>query len=1057
RLLGPGESRPMETPAPPDVADGGIDEAIRLHALQAPDAEAVRNGGEVLTYAELLHAAEVVTELVTAEQIRRDRPVAVFLERSPRLVAALLGLRRAAVPYLPLDPEHPAARTAQILQDSRVDLVITERATLARLPPGNRRVIVIDEASTPRPPLPGPARTPDLSYIIFTSGTTGRPHGVAVREDAVAAVIQAVADEIGACERDRMLALTTVTFDISVLELLLPLVTGGTIVLASAEQATDPVELGALISREGVSVLQATPSTMRMLIESGWTGRPGLRVLCGGEALDPELARQLTARADAVWNVYGPTETTIWSSIWRVPPDASRVSLGRPLAGERIVLLDRFGEPAPPGAPGELCIGGAGVARGYWLRPAPTAARFVPDPFGRPGSRLYRTGDLARIRPDGELEFLGRIDHQLKIRSHRIEPGEVEAALLAIDGVAHAAVVPHRPTVGEWSLAAFVVASGEPISTAALRRHLLDALPHYMVPSHFRFLQELPLTPAGKVDRKALEKVAISTPLAPHGRAPQSPLEEELASIWEELLEHPPSGASANFFEAGGHSLLAVRLVARISVGIGVRLRVADVFNSPTIAGLAKAIRIHEGSADVVVDGERGLPAVSPGTARGATPLTAAQDSMWYLVKAVPAAPMLKVTLSVRLDAPIDPELLVTALGRLADRHPLLRTRFVESGDTAVMAAAPDQPMAIDFYDLQHFSAARGAAALHEVTSEHRRHVFDLTAELPVAVRLVRLAPESHLVLIALHHLVCDAVSVEVFAEELEGTYRAVAAGEEPALPPLRLTYADYAAWQRRAIRAGQLDGQLDFWRTTLAGPLEPITFGFELPAPDPPSYEVGEVPFSIPKADVAPVLALARHNRASPFMAVMSLIAILVSDVSGIRDVRIATLAANRALAGTERLIGLFSNTVVIRAFLDEGSSFPGVLGTVRQAVLSAFDNQELPYETLLEGLDRDTLHDPANLAPMMVLWQHPINPGERSSVVPPNVGPPRGRWFPTDFPIIWSTTLQDGQLGGTVTYQRDRYHPADMTGLVRRFKRLFIEAARPPASKPAQKGGRL
>lgn len=1053
RLLRPGESRPAETAAPTGVADYCVDEAIRLQALRAPTAVALRHGGETWSYAELLQAAEGVVELAAAKGVSGDQPVAVFLERSPRLVTTLLGLRRAGVPYLPLDPAQSSDRTTQILEDSCASVVLVERATVARLPAGSRRLVVVDDAGR-HDRATRPARTSDLSYVIFTSGSTGRPQGVAVREDAVAAVVRAVADEIGASDRDRMLALTTVTFDISVLELLLPLVTGGTVVLASAEEATDPVELAAVIEREQVSILQATPSTLRMLVESGWSSRPGLRILCGGEALDPELARQLTARAGAVWNVYGPTETTIWSSMWRIPTDPSTVSLGRPLAGERIVVLDRFGGLAPTGAPGELCIGGAGVARGYWRRPSMTAARFVPDPFGPPGSRLYRTGDLARIHPDGHLQFLGRIDHQLKIRGHRIEPGEVEAALLSVHGVAHAAVVPHRWADGEPSLAAFVVTSDASASTGSLRRRLMQALPQYMVPSHFQLLDQLPLTPAGKVDRKRLARMEVGAPIAPDGRAPQSALEEELASIWEELLEHPPAGVDANFFHAGGHSLLAVRLVSRISAEMEVRLRVAAVFDSPTIAGLAREIRASAASGDAAGGGQRGLPAVSPGAAVDATPLTAAQESIWHVVQAAPAAPVLKLALLVRVDAPIDPELLVAALGRLADRHPLLRSRFVERGGVAVMTPAPDQLVAVDFYDLQHLSAARATAAVDEVVGEHHRHVFDLGAEPPVAIRLIRLAPESHVVLIALHHLVFDAVSVDVFATDLERTYRALAAGEDPTLPPMRLTYADYAAWQHQAIRDGWLDGQLDFWRTTLAGPLEPITFGFEKPPTDAPTYEVGRIPFLVPAAAVAPVLALARDNRASPFMAVMSLIATMVSDVSGSRDVRIATLTANRALAGTERLIGFFSNTVVIRALLDGGGGFLDVLGSVRPAVLGAFENQELPYGLLLASLGVDA-YGSGDLAPMMLLWEHPTTPSERSPVAPLNfeAAPRRGRVLPIAFPMIWSTTLQGGQLRGTVIYQRDRFRSADVTGLVRRFEGLFVEATGSSTASPSRK----
>ena len=561
-------------------------------AARTPAAVAVEHGGRAWTYAELDRRAEAVARELLRRGIASGDLVGLFVERSPGMLAALLGVLKAGAAYLPLDPSYPAERLSFMLEDSAARLVLTERALLAQLPPFSGETLLLEDVATEDglPPVRSAVGPEDLAYVIFTSGSTGRPKGVQIPHRAAVNFLASMAREPGLGAGDAVCAVTTLSFDIAVLELLLPLTVGARIVLADRETAADGSALARLLASSGATLMQATPATWRMLLESGWRGQRGLRMLCGGEALSRELADRLLDCGDELWNVYGPTETTVWSALDRVTA-ANEISIGRPVDNTEIYVVDRRLQLVPAGVPGELLIGGLGVARGYLARPELTAEKFIPDPFGtRPGGRLYRTGDLARWRRDGRLEVLGRMDNQVKLRGFRIELGEIESVLAEHPAVRQAVVVCREDRPGDKRLVAYVIPQpGEAPASADLRAFVKARTPDYMVPSTCVVLERFPLTPNGKVDRRALPAPDASTSERPSA-APRNSEEETLARLWAEVLGVERVGIDDDFFDLGGHSLLATQLVGRIQKAFGGEVPLRLLFEAPTVAGFAERL-----------------------------------------------------------------------------------------------------------------------------------------------------------------------------------------------------------------------------------------------------------------------------------------------------------------------------------------------------------------------------------------------------------------------------------------------------------------------------------
>ncbi|HET9316179.1 MAG TPA: amino acid adenylation domain-containing protein, partial [Vicinamibacteria bacterium] len=850
--------------------DAWVHEQVAAQARRTPEAVAVAAGRESRSYDELDRRADAVARCLQDSGVGPESLVGLFLERSPDLLVALLGVLKSGGAYLPLDPSFPAERLAHMLSDSGARTVLVSRALRGAVPPSKAAAIVVEDATENGEGRPTPValQAESLAYVLYTSGSTGRPKGVAVSHGALLNLLESVRREPGIRPEDTLCAVTTLSFDIAALEVFLPLLVGGRVVLADRETAMDGRALAALLEASGSTLMQATPATWRLLLDAGWPGSPRLTALCGGEALPRELAEALIPRVAALWNMYGPTETTVWSTCQRVESGSGPISIGRPFANTEAYVLDRHLEPAPMGVRGELYLGGAGVARGYLGQPELTAERFVPDPFAvRPGARLYWTGDLARRRGDGTLEVLGRLDHQVKIRGFRIELEEVETALLRHPAVARAVVATHDERTVERALVAWIVPEqGSEASPRELREFLRGVLPEYMVPSLFVTLQALPLTPNGKIDRRALPApgadAGIETIAGNAYVAPQTPVEEALAAVWCSVLGREAVGIHDNFFELGGHSLLAARLIARTRERLGVELSLRSLFHAPTVAGLAAAIGVGIGREVVAL--APAIPRISRG---GDLPLSRGQERLWFLQRMAPERAVYNVPLALRLRGPVNVPALDRAVAAIGTRHEVLRMAF-PSRDGRPVAVVRDA-LRLEHDDLSSLAEPQREDAAVCLVQYEARRPFDLEHGPLCRVRLARLTAEDHLLVLNLHHIVCDLWSLGLLLRELSAAYATGVGGGTPALPEPMVQYADYAAWQRGLDETGP-DAALDVCVRRLEG-MPVLELPTDRPRPAVQTFAGATVSRQLPLRLAGPIEALAASEGATLFITLLA------------------------------------------------------------------------------------------------------------------------------------------------------------------------------------------
>jgi amino acid adenylation domain-containing protein len=791
---------------PAELAGATLASLFAAQARRTPEALALVAGEARLTYGEL--AAQVAA---LAGHLRRlgvgpEVPVAIFLPRRAELVVALLAVHAAGGFYVPLDPAYPAERSAFMLADSGCALVLTSAEVADRLPPQAAPVVRLDA------PLPAgeaaeeaPASPRNLAYVIYTSGSTGRPKAVAIEHRSAVVRLAWARREYSDRELAGMLAATSITFDISVFEIFAPLVWGGTVIVA--ENALALPALPALPPGVAVRVLDAVPSAVAELLRMDGIPASVETVNLAGEAVSRSLVDRVYARPHVAraYNLYGPSEDTTFST-WALLERASDrpPAIGRPLDGSQAWVLDARLALAPLGVPGEVCLGGEGLSRGYLGRPELTAERFVPSPFGAAGERLYRTGDLARYRPDGVLEFLGRIDHQVKVRGFRIEPGEVESALAGVPGVEAAAVMAREDGALGTHLAAWVVAKGGGrLEVAALRAALRERLPEYMVPTVWRLLDALPRTANGKVDRRALLGLAggagEAAPADLGFLAPRGPVEEVVAAIFAEVLGLERVGAHDDFFALGGQSLLATRVVSRLRRAFAVEPEVRTLLERPTVEALAAWVSAARRR------GAPGLPPILPQAAdAGAPPLSFAQERLWFIDRLEPGSALYNMPVALRVEGPLRVAALRLTLGEIVRRHEALRTTFGAAQGSPVQVVQPAAPFALPVVDLSGLPEREREALVAMLAGEEAGRAFDLTRDLMLHCLLLRLAPPGepadHAVLLTMHHIASDGWSTGILVREVAALYAALAegtAGRPSPLPELPVQYADFAVWQR--------------------------------------------------------------------------------------------------------------------------------------------------------------------------------------------------------------------------------------------------------------------
>ncbi len=941
-----------------DLSGAPCHQLIEAQAASQPDRPAVVFEETVLTYGELNARANQLAHLLLRHAVGPDVLVGICLERSQDLPVAMLAVWKAGGAYVPLDPSYPRERLAYMLDDARMPVVLTQeklRDAVAR--PGVHPVCLDDPEQWASESRSNPAARRSsnaLAYVIYTSGSTGRPKGVMIRHSSLVnfllsmqATLRLTADEVVA-------ATTSVSFDIAVLELFLPLLAGARTVVLSREVIVDGERLSQELVRAGATLMQATPSGWRMLLNAG--SSPRLRVLCGGEAFPRELAREFLANDLETWNLYGPTETTVWSMMTPVTGAGEAVPLGRPIANTQIYLLDAALNVVPVGVPGELYIGGDGLARGYWQRPDLTAERFVPDPFGRePGGRLYRTGDQARYRSDGTVDFLGRVDHQVKLRGHRIELGEIESCLNSHPQVEQSIVLARRDDEDTRLVAYVQPAPGSPVSEQHLRTLLQAHLPGYMVPSIFVFLEAFPLTPNGKVDRKALPPPGRARAVDRQA-APQGAVEDMLAGIWEEALGVTPIGRHDNFFDLGGHSMVATQVISRIRTALQVELPLRRLFDAPTLAGLAAAVESAQAAASgthlpPLVRCDRGSPA----------PLSFAQQRLWFLWQMEPASPLYNMAMALRLTGTLDVPALQQSLDQLVRRHESLRTIFVMVGSEPRQLIMPELALPIQTVDLRHVPIDDRAGRVQCLAEEATRQPFDLTTGPLLRLSLLRVGEEEHVLLFTLHHIVSDGWSMNILIREITRSYRGFFAGDRPSLPPLPIQYADYALWQRQWLQGAILENQLGYWTQQLKN--SPVlSLPTDRPRPAVQTYSGATCGVALSSAVTEPLKAFSRRHGVTLFMTLLAGLKVLLKYETGQHDIVVGTDVANRHIGETENIVGFFVNQLVLRTSVDEELTFPALVDRVRDVTLAGHAHQDVPFDLVVAAVQpkRDLSYPP-------------------------------------------------------------------------------------------------
>jgi amino acid adenylation domain-containing protein len=1039
----------------PEPPAAGVHEVIADQAVRTPEALAVIDDKLALSYAELDRRANRLAGRLRAMGIGPEARVALCVERSAATVVGLLGILKAGGAYVPLEPGQPQARLARMLAEVGAAALVAPRHRAAELPAGPWPLVCLEdalEAGEEDAQVASGVAPENLAYVLFTSGSTGQPKGVAVEHRQLLNYVRAVSDRLDFPAGAVFATVTTFAADLGHTMVFPALCGGGCLLVASQEQARDPEALAELFSRHPVDCLKVVPSHLAALLGGSRPERllPRRRLVVGGEASRPELIGKVRALAPEcrVFNHYGPTETTVgvlthpftegrWDGRWTTLP------LGRPLANTRVYLLDRRLQPVPAWVPGEIYIGGAGVARGYLGQPALTAERFVPDHVGgEPGSRLYRTGDLARYLPGTGIEFLGRADHQVKIRGFRIELGEIEAEIRRHPAVRETVVLAREDEPGDRRLVAYV--AGVPDGAAAveeLRAHLAANLPDYMVPSAIVLLPALPLTANGKLDRHAL-------PAPDRGGergaavAPRTPVEELLAGLWAQVLRRGDIGVDDSFFDLGGHSLLATQLFSRMREAFGADLPLSLLFAAPTVAGLAAGVEaaLRAGA------GVQAPPIVAVPRLEEGLPLSFAQQRHWFLQQFEPGSSLYNLRSTVRLQGALDVGVLERSLREILSRHEVLRTSFSVVDGRPVQAISESIEFDVPVIDLRQLSEEARRETAGRLTEEQRERPFDLTQAPLLRVVLLRLAEDEHLAVLTLHHIVADGWSLGILVQELTALYAAFVAGRPSPLRPLPLQYADFSQWQREWLRGEVVEAHLDYWRRQLAGVPSSLQLPFDFPRPAVPSVRSRRQPLEIPASVAERLRALGRESGATLFQILLTGFQVLLHACTGQTDVVVGSPIANRNRLETEGLIGCFINALALRGDLTGDPTFRELLARVRRAVIEAHTHEDLPFDKLVEELNPERGEGQPPFFQVVFSYGTPRPP----LVVPGLTITPveTENAFEAKYDLILLISQADEGLEGALTYSTDLFKPSTIARMAARFEALLrAVAARPEA----------
>jgi amino acid adenylation domain-containing protein len=934
-----------------------IHQLLEAQVEKTPDAVAVVFENEYLTYKGLNQRANKLAHYLQKLGVGPEVLVGICVERSLLMVIGLLGILKAGGAYVPLDPNYPQERLAFMLENSQVPVLLTQQNLLESLPNSKAKIVSLDSnrEAIAQESIENSVYsvTPEnLAYVIYTSGSTGKPKGAMNTHKAICNRLLWMQDYCQLTTADRVLQKTPFSFDVSVWEFFLPLLVGARLVVAQPNGHRDTNYLVNVITQQQITTIHFVPSMLQVFLEQPdiETCKSLKRVICSGEALTSELQKRFFTRLDAeLHNLYGPTETAVDVTFGECKKGSAltaTIPIGRPIANTQIYLLNEHLNPVPIGIAGELYIAGVGVGRGYLNSAELTAQKFIPNPFSNePGARLYKTGDLARYLPNGNIEYLGRIDYQVKLRGFRIELGEIEAVLEQHPAVRQCVAIIREDVPGNQCLVAYLVA--ENAATDELRQYLRQKLPEYMIPSTFVILDSLPLTSNGKVNRSALPVPDTTQQSEENTCLALTPIQEMLAGIWAEVLGIKQVGIYDNFFELGGHSLLATRVISQIRKAFKVELPLHCLFELPTLAELAKEIETTKQAALQLK-----LPNIGQISKSGKIPLSYAQQRLWYLHQVQPNNAAYNIFNAVRIIGSLDIPALEQSLNEIIRRHEILRTNFILENGQPLQVITPSLNVELPIIDLSKLSDVEREQTVQNLANQEAEKPFNLDTDPLLRVTLLRLAETEYVLLFTLHHIISDGWSTGILIQELGSLYKAVSLSKPSSLPQLPIQYADFAIWQRQWLQGEVLDKLLTYWQQQLQN-LPTLKLPTDYPRPITSTYQGSAQPFTLSLTLSKQIKLLSNQQGVTLFMTLQTAFATLMHHYSGQDDIVIGTDVANRTQGETEGLIGFFVNQLILRTKFDGNPSFRELLERVRAVTLDAYAHQDLPFDKLVEAIN--------------------------------------------------------------------------------------------------------
>jgi len=998
-----------------------------------PNAIALVFENQKMTYGELHLRSDSLAGFLKKSGVKTEEIIPICLERSLEMAVAILAVLKANAAFIPVDPGLPKDRISYMIGDSNANLIIASMETREKIEEKNKLVLIdqLQEVFSNGEGIADIKPQPNhLSYIIYTSGSTGKPKGVMIEHQNLLNFLISMSEDVEFTPDSSMLSVTTFSFDIFYLEFFLPLINGSKVYLASRNTIMDGFKLAEMISKTQPTHMQATPSGWRLLLDAGWKNQEQIKMLVGGEALKEDIKNSLTEIGD-LWNLYGPTETTIWSTFKKLQKKDS-ITIGKPIANTSVFIVSKDNTLSPIGVPGELCIGGSGVGRGYFNRPDLTSEKFIPNPFQPEiASKIYRTGDLAKWLPNGEIECLGRIDDQVKIRGYRIETGEIESVILQNVKIKQAAVTAKEDQLGTKRLVAYVVANND-FTREEIIQSLKEKLPEYMVPMIWVQMERLPLTFNGKINKKELPNPTFDESNGENFVAPVSENEKKLAEIWCKILVLKEVGIHNDFFSLGGHSLAAMRLLALVRKEMQLELQLQDIFSFPTIHQLSQKLtgiqKSDQQLSEIKIENE--------------AVLSFNQERLWFIDK-LNGSLHYHLPLVFRIEGKMDENLLEETFSTIIARHHILKTGFFEHQGSPIQKIIDPVHWKLERKDLSEFDSIPGTPEFDKEISELIYKPFDLENDIKIRASLIKIGHDDNILVVTVHHICSDGWSMNILKKEISAIYLALLRNQISVMSSLAVQYMQFALWQRQLISEGWLEKEIPFWLDKLAG-LEPLQIPTDFPRPPSQSTAGGMVRFQMNAEFTGKLIEFGQKSGATLFMTLLSAFKVLLYKYSGQEDLCIGTPVAGRDLPELEDLLGFFINSVPIRTTLNNEMSFLELLDAVKFNSLEAFEHRQVPFEKIVEvqSQERDLSRNPIFQA-MFVLQNMPetdLSFPESKITEIPHVHKS------AILDLTFELTHKNGKLDGAIEFSTDLFTTETVERMISHFIQILEEVLLDP-----------